>query len=133
MMNGVSVGVRAGRVAVFVAWTASVLIDKADWARIASLLDINPVMATYIPSMTTSKMIKKPKAYPLFMNPTVPWIVWNAAYRNTTMRTDQTIFPRRNNQSTDALYSKSQQTANRRGGWGMGHGTKAERPQVSCD
>lgn len=85
MMNAVSVGVGTGRVAVFVAWTAFVLDDKADWARIASRLDIKPVIATYIPSMTTSKMIKNPKAYPLFMNSIVPWLVWNATQRNATV------------------------------------------------
>ena len=64
----VEVGVGAGRVAVLVACSRSELVgNEADSVRSASLLDIKPVRATYNPSITTSRTMRKPNAYPLFI------------------------------------------------------------------
>ena len=71
MTMAVLVGVGAESVDTPVTSTTAVVEDETDWVRSASLLDIKPVKATYKPSMVTNKTIRKPKAYPLFMNPTV--------------------------------------------------------------
>lgn len=69
----VAVGVGAGRVGVLVACSWPELVaSEADSVRNASLLDIKPVKATYSPSTTTSRTMRKPKAYPLFIQSTVP-------------------------------------------------------------
>jgi len=68
----VAVGEGAGRVGVALGFAASVLAATADWARCASLLDVKPVMATYSPSTMTSKTIRKPSEYPLFINSSEP-------------------------------------------------------------
>jgi len=68
----VAVGVGAGRVGVALGFAASVLAATADWARCASLLDMKPVMATYRPSTMTSRTIRKPSEYPLFIESSEP-------------------------------------------------------------
>lgn len=78
MVIRVAVGLGVGWAAVLVTCTTAVLEDDADWTRSASLLDMKPVMATYSPSIMTNRTIKKPKAYPLFMRPTMPLIALNS-------------------------------------------------------
>jgi hypothetical protein len=58
----VLVGVGAMGVVPLVVVATPVVEDETDWARIASLLDIKPVKATYKPSMMTNNTIRKPKA-----------------------------------------------------------------------
>ena len=78
----VAVGVGAGRVGVLVACSCPELVGcGADSARSASLLDIKLVKATYSPSTTTSRTMKKPKAYPLFIEPTMPVMVLSTSSR----------------------------------------------------
>jgi hypothetical protein len=87
MKMAVAVMVGRTRVGARVACATLVEEDDADWARSASRLDIKLVRATYSPSITTSKTIKKPKTYPLFIGPMVSSIVSNAPDEQPMART----------------------------------------------
>lgn len=109
----VAVGVGAGRVGVLVACSRPELVgNDADSVRCASLLDIKPVKATYNPSTTTSRTMRKPKAYPLFMQPTMPVMVLNTMSQKQVASPARAACLQRARQIADALYSKRYQTAN---------------------
>ena len=72
MTGRLAVGVGAMRVGIRVAWLTPPVGAGVACARSASRVDINPVTETYNPISTTNRMIKKPKAYPLFMAPIIP-------------------------------------------------------------
>ena len=109
----VAVGVGAGRVAVLVACSCPALVaNDADSVRSTSLLDIKAVKATYKPSITTSRTMRNPKAYPLFMQPAMPVMDWNTASQRQVTHPARAACLQCVREIADALYSKSHGTAN---------------------